>query len=269
MTDRPIKPVLLTGASGALGRHLASALTCSGWTLRLTDIVAFPGKVPPKATFTLADLADAGAVSRLAEDCGTILHFGGVSKDRPFDEVLRPNIVGLHHIYEAARRERARVVFASSNHVTGFYERTDVVDDLAPLLPDSDYGLSKAYGELMAKLYWLKHGVESVLLRIGNCAPEPTDARTSAIWLSYNDLAALVERAVMAPNVGCEVVWGASKNSVLTWWGKDAREKLGWEPRDSSDQHVVRLAHKRSADPISERYMGGDFCANGFSRPLR
>jgi uronate dehydrogenase len=268
MSDRPAKPVLLTGASGALGRHLAAALAAQGWTLRLTDIVAFPGSLPPNTTFTRADLADAPAISPLAEGCGAILHFGGIARDQPFDEVLRPNIIGLYHIYEAARREGARVVFASSNHVVGFHERTERIDDMAPLLPDSYYGLSKTYGELLARLYWHKHGVESVLLRIGSCAPEPWDARSLAIWLSYPDLTRLVERAVLARDVTCDVVWGRSKNSLLSWWSKDARAKLGWEPEDSSDQFVSRLAQKRSANAISERYMGGDYCANDFSRPL-
>ena len=38
MSDTPAKPVLLTGASGALGRVLTKSLSGQGWTLRLTDI---------------------------------------------------------------------------------------------------------------------------------------------------------------------------------------------------------------------------------------
>lgn len=268
MADRPLKPLLLTGAAGALGRHLAAALAAKGWTLRLTDIAAFPGALPPNTIFSRADLADGAAISRLAAGCGAILHFGGIARDQPFDAVVPPNIIGAHHIYAAARRERARVVLASSNHVAGFHERTERIDDVAPLLPDSYYGLSKAYAELLARLYWEKHRVESVLLRIGSCAPEPWDARSLQIWLSYADLTRLVERAVLAPDVGCAVVWGSSRNAALSWWGKDARAKLGWEPQDSSDRFAAHLAQKRSADPIAERYMGGDFCANGFSRPV-
>ena len=119
------RPVLLTGASGALGRVLAHGLAAQGFDLRLTDIAPFPGQMPAGAAFTALDLNDGVALLRLAEGCGTILHFGGISVDRPFEEVLGPNIRGLHHVYEAARRERARVVFASSNHSIGFHERTD------------------------------------------------------------------------------------------------------------------------------------------------
>ncbi|MDR3537607.1 MAG: NAD(P)-dependent oxidoreductase [Acetobacteraceae bacterium] len=134
--DVPNKPVLLTGASGILGRVLAKALAEQGWPLRLTDRVPFPGPVPDGATFTQVDLTDGAAVLRLAEGCGTIVHFGGIAFEHPFETVIEPNIRGLYHAYEAARREGARMVFASSNHVVGFYERTQVLDHDCYLRPD-------------------------------------------------------------------------------------------------------------------------------------
>jgi len=79
MSDKPAKPVLLTGASGALGRVLAKSLSAEGWTLRLTDIVPFPDAVPTGASFTKSDLNDGVAILRLAEGCGAIVHLGGVS----------------------------------------------------------------------------------------------------------------------------------------------------------------------------------------------
>ena len=198
MSDRPAKPVLLTGASGALGRVLTKSLSAEGWTLRLTDIAPFPEAVPAGASFTKADLNDGVTMLRLAEGCGAIVHLGGVSVERPFEEVLGPNIRGLYHIYEAARREKARVIFASSNHSIGFHERTETIGADTQFLPDGFYGLSKAYGELMGRLYWYKHGVESVFVRIGSAFPEPTNARMLATWLSYPDLSRLVIRCVLA-----------------------------------------------------------------------
>jgi uronate dehydrogenase len=177
MSEIPDKPVLLTGASGALGRHLAQSLSAAGWNLKLTDIAAFPDAVPAGSSFTRADLNDGMAMLKLAEGCGMILHFGGISTEHPFEVVLGPNLRGLYHIYEAARREGARVLFASSNHSIGFHERSVRLDDDCQFMPDSFYGLSKAYGELMGRMYWLKHGVENVNVRIGSCFPEPVDAR--------------------------------------------------------------------------------------------
>ena len=266
MTDAPAKAILLTGASGNLGRMLAKALGGEGWTLRLTDIAPHPDPLPAGAAFTRSDLNDGVTILRLAEGCGAIVHLGGVSVERPFEDVLGPNIRGLYHIYEAARREHARVIFASSNHAVGFHERTESLAADTQFLPDGFYGLSKAYGELMGRLYWFKHGVESVFIRIGSCFPEPANARMLATWLSYADLARLVVRCVTTEKVGCRVVWGASDNQRMTWWRDDDRDVLGWTPQDSADPFAGQLAGKVSGDPIEERYMGGNFCSLDYSR---
>jgi len=266
MTDTPAKPVLVTGASGALGKVVVKSLGALGWKLVLTDIVPFPEALPTGAAFTRADLNDGVTMLRLAEGCGTIIHLGGGSTEQPFEAVIGPNIRGLYHIYEAARREKARVIFASSNHSIGFHERAESIGADTQFLPDGYYGLSKAYGELMGRLYWFKHGVENVNVRIGSAFPEPVNARMLATWLSYPDFARLMQRCVLAPKVGCCVVWGASRNAKMTWWRDDARAVVGWAPEDSADGFAGQLAGKVSGDPVEERYMGGGFCSMEYSR---
>ena len=260
-----LKPVLLTGASGALGRMLARELAARGFRLVLTDIAPFPDAVPEGARFTRADLEDGVTILRLAEGCGTILHFGGISVEQPFETVMGPNIRGLFHIYEAARREGARVVFATSNHAIGFHERTETLDADCAFRPDGFYGLSKAYGELMGRLYWDKHGVENVNVRIGSCFPEPVDARMLSTWISYGDLARMMERCILAERVGHAVIWGAGANPA-SWWAKDHRHRIGWAPQDSAEQFRDKVGGKVSGDPVTERHQGGGFCAQGYSR---
>ncbi|MBB5688377.1 NAD(P)-dependent oxidoreductase [Roseomonas alkaliterrae] len=264
----PAKPVLLTGASGNLGRHLAKELAARGWRLRLTDIAPFPDPLPAGAAFVKADLNDGVALLRQAEGCGAILHFGGVSVERPFEEVLGPNIRGLYHVYEAARREGARVVFASSNHSIGFHERpsgnAERLDYDCAFRPDGYYGLSKAYGELMGRMYWDKHGVENVNLRIGSCFPKPVDRRMLSTWLSYADLTRLVERCVLAERAGHAVIWACSDNPA-SYWGRDHRERIGWAPQDSAEPWRPEVGGI-TADPVTERYQGGSYTAIEYSR---
>ncbi|MFT8247113.1 NAD-dependent epimerase/dehydratase family protein [Roseomonas sp. BN140053] len=260
------KPVLLTGASGALGSMLATELAERGWGLVLTDIRPFPGPLPLGARFAQVDLCDRAAVLEVARGCSTIVHFGGVSTERPFEEVLGPNIAGLFHVYEAARAAKARVIFASSNHAIGFHERTSVLDADCELRPDTYYGLSKAYGELMGRLYWYKHGVESISIRIGSGFPEPKDRRMLSSWLSYADLARLTVAGLQAEDVGCELIWGSSNNS-RTWWRRDSRERIGWAPQDSADEYSEALGSIVSNDVVAERYQGGHLCARDYSRP--
>jgi uronate dehydrogenase len=265
----PSKPVLLTGASGNLGRHLAKALADQGWRLRLTDIVPFPDPLPAGASFVKSDLNDGVALIRQAEGCGAILHFGGVSVERPFEEVLGPNLRGLYHVYEAARREGARVVFASSNHSIGFHERprgnNERLDYDCAFRPDGYYGLSKAYGELMGRMYWDKHGIENVNLRIGSCFPKPIDRRMLSTWLSYDDLTRLIERCVHSPRTGHAVIWACSGNPA-SYWGKDHRERIGWTPQDSAEPWRSEV-EGITADPVTERYQGGGYTAIEYSRP--
>jgi uronate dehydrogenase len=270
MSDHPpAKPVLLTGASGALGTMLARELGRAGWRLRLTDIAPFPDPLPPGAAFQRADLNDGVSLLRQAEGCGAILHFGGVSVEQPFETVLGPNLRGLHHVYEAARRERARVVFASSNHSIGFHERPKgndaKLDAACAFRPDGFYGLSKAYGELMGRLYWDKHGVENVNLRIGSCFPEPANARMLSTWLSYADLARLAQAAVVAPRTGHCVIWACSNNPA-SFWGADHRERIGWQPQDSAEAFRARVEGEVTGDPVVERYQGGDYTAMDYTR---
>lgn len=266
MTDTPAKPILLTGASGALGRVLVRAFGALGWRMVLTDIAPFPDALPACAVFTAADLSDGVAILRLAEGCGAIVHLGGVSVEQPFEAVIGPNIRGLYHVYEAARREKARVIFASSNHAVGFHERMESLGADTTFLPDGYYGLSKAYGELMGRMYWFKHGVKSVFVRIGSATPEPANARMLASWLSYGDFTRLMERCVLAPLAGCATIWGASDNARMTWWRDDARQALGWAPVDSADPFAGQLSGAVSGDAVEERYMGGAFCSMGYSR---
>lgn len=263
----PSRPVLLTGASGALGRQLVRHLGAAGWTLRLTDRAPFPDALPPDARFEPADLEDQAAIRRLAEGCGTILHFGGVSTDQAFELVLGANIRGAYHVYEAARENSARVVFASSNHSIGFWERDQVLDADCAHRPDSFYGLSKCYTELMGRLYWDKHGVENVNIRIGSCFPEPVDARMLATWLSYDDLARLIAAATLAPRTGHCVIWGASRNARMTWWRDDHRARIGWTPQDSADRWAGPLGDKHG-DPVAERYQGGGYTSAGYTRAV-
>ena len=77
MSRVPTKPVLLTGASGKLGRVLAKSLTDDGGTLVMTDIARFPDPVPPRAAFTQADPFAAQLAGRVSGDPVEERYMGG------------------------------------------------------------------------------------------------------------------------------------------------------------------------------------------------
>lgn len=256
----PPAPVLLTGASGRLGRVLAPALAARGWQMRLTDRVAFPDPLPPGASFTRADLHDAPALATLAQGCAAVLHFGGRAAEDAFEEILDSNLRGNFTVFEAARRAGCRVVYASSNHAFGFHPRDELLDSDCAFRPDGLYGLSKAYGELLARLYWDKHGVESISIRIGSCYPVPRNQRMLITWLAPEDLVELVCCAVLAESPGCLVVWGCSANKE-TWWRGDDRARIGWQPTESSERFSDVPPESGADDPIARRFQGGAMCS--------
>jgi uronate dehydrogenase len=221
-----VKTLLLTGASGHLGRVLTESLREKGYRLRLSDI-ATRDDVPGEAEFATADLADEDAVLALCDGVEGIAHFGAIASESSFEAILEANIRGTYHVFEGARRNKARVVFASTNHAIGFHERNERLGEDCHFRPDSFYGLSKAFGELLGRHYWDKHGVESASIRIGSCFAEPSDTRQLSTWLSFADLTELVHRCFAVDVLGCAVFWGVSAND-RRWWSDHAQELIGF-----------------------------------------
>jgi uronate dehydrogenase len=254
--------IILTGAAGRLGRVLAPALGALGLPLRVSDrpaadLAGLPGE--PIA----ADLADAAAVATLCRDATAILHFGAMATEADFDTILEANLRGTYNVFEAARTNQARVIFASSHHVIGFHERGRQLTPDSAYRPDSLYGLSKAYGELLARLYFDKHGVESASLRIGTCGPAPRSARHLSTWVSPDDLVAAVTACLTAPVLGCRVIWGVSDNTQRWWVGDDAAE-LGYVPTDNAERSGSALDPAAPDETAyAARWQGGRFCEFG------
>lgn len=268
MTTTPSAPfnrLLLTGAAGGLGKVLRDSLRPLANVIRLSDIANIDPARDDREEVVICDLADKQAVHNLVEGVDAILHFGGVSTEHSFEDILGANICGVFHIYEAARRHGVkRVIFASSNHVIGFYKQDEVIDAHSPRRPDSYYGLSKCYGEDMATFYFDRYGIETVSIRIGSSFPEPHNRRMMSTWLSFGDLTQLLERSLVTPNVGHTVVYGMSNNKEV-WWDNRYATALGFEAKDTSEvfRDQIEAQPMPAADDPAKVYQGGAFCAAG------
>ncbi|MGN6579662.1 MAG: NAD-dependent epimerase/dehydratase family protein [Bordetella sp.] len=256
--------LLLTGAAGGLGKVLRPRLKAYADVLRVSDIGAMDSAQAGEEV-VVCDLADNGAVDTLVQGCDAIVHLGGVSVERPFEEILPANIQGVYNVYEAARRHGVRrVIFASSNHTIGFYRQNQVIDaDVLPR-PDGYYGLSKVFGENLSRFYFDRYGIETVCIRIGSSFPEAKDRRMLVTWLSYDDLEQLVVRGLFTPNVGHTIVYGASDNRD-SWWDNNRATHLGFAPKDSSEQFRAKVETQPEPDPTdpANRYQGGGFVKAG------
>ncbi len=257
--------LLLTGAAGGLGKALRPRLKAYCDVLRLSDIADLGSAAPGEELMPVA-LEDKAAVDTLLQGVDAVVHLGGVSTEHSFEEILPANISGTYHVYEGARRHGARrILFASSNHVTGFYKQSETIDNTVPLRPDSYYGLSKAFGENLAQFYWDRYGIETVSLRIGSSFPEPRDRRMLASWMSYDDLERLVMAALTAPVVGHSIIYGISNNSTA-WYDNSKARHIGYRPHDSSDAFRAAVEARQPRIDITEPaaiYQGGGFVKQG------
>jgi NAD dependent epimerase/dehydratase family len=94
------------------------------------------------------------------EGVDATVHLAGIPHEDSFDRMLQTNVVGTYNVYQAACKQGCpRVVFASSLHVTGFYDAGERISPELPVRPDSFYGVSKACGENLGRLYADKHGL--------------------------------------------------------------------------------------------------------------
>lgn len=261
----PFHRLLLTGAAGGLGRVLRPRLKPWCTTLRLSDIADL-GAAASGEELQPAALEKADQVHALLDGVDAVVHLGGVSVEGPFEPILQANIVGACNLYEAARRRGIkRIVFASSNHVSGFYRQDEVIDPSMPMRPDGHYGLSKAFGENLAQFYFDRYGLETVSLRIGSSFPEPKDRRMLATWLSYDDLERLVVASLTAPLVGHTVIYGVSDNTT-SWWDNTGARHIGYRPQDSSEPFRAAVEARQPVLDLTNPaviYQGGGFVTQG------
>lgn len=265
MTIKNHERLLLTGAAGALGGALRGRLQANCRVLRLSDRADL-GVPAEHEEIVQADLADAAAVHAMVEGVDAIVHLGGVSVEAPFQPILQANIVGMYNLYEAARQHGTRrVVFASSNHVTGFYRQSETINASHPPRPDGLYGVSKAFGEDLSRYYFDRFGIETACVRIGSAFPEPKDRRMLATWLSVDDLHRLITACLTTPVLGHTILFGMSNNAV-TWWDNSQARHVGYAPQDSSDGFREAVFARTSApdlnDPVAQ-FQGGAFVRIG------
>ena len=265
MTIRVHRKLLLTGAAGGLGKVLRERLNENCEVLRLSDVAGL-GAAGDREEIVPGDLADAGAVDAMVKGVDAIVHLGGYSVEGPFQPILQANIIGAYNLYEAARKHGVtRIVFASSNHVTGFYRQGETIDADHPPRPDGIYGLSKAFGEDLSRLYFDRYGIETACLRIGSSYPEPKDRRMLATWLSYADLHRLVTACLTTPVLGHTIIFGMSDNSV-TWWDNRRARHVGYRPLDSSDSFRESIFANTPAPDLQDPaavHQGGVFVRTG------
>ena len=161
--------VLVTGATGFTGGHLARALAARGYAVRalVRDTAAAQPLRAAGIELATGDLRNTEAVSAATRGVDVVYHIAAIYRQAGLrtEEYRAVNTAAVRTVIEAAARAGARrVVHCSTVGVHGDVERPPAGED-APFKPGDVYQKTKLEGEQVARQAAADTGVEVVIAR--------------------------------------------------------------------------------------------------------
>lgn len=179
--------VLVTGASGRLGRRIVTLLA------KTCEVTAFDAKEGESGAryHIRGDILDFDAVKRAMRGQDAVIHLAAalVAHRLPDELLVRTNVMGTWHVFAAAAEAGVRkIVHTSSETATGVVfadpSRPPLylpVDEDHPLHPAEPYGTSKAISEEIAKMFALRGGMTVTVIRPTLVATETITPKLAAL----------------------------------------------------------------------------------------
>ena len=174
-----MKSILLTGAAGFIGSHLAETLVTQGHRLRAfihynsrgdTGLLrCLEPRILKEIEIIPGDLADASAVHKAVLGCDTVFHLGAIvsvpfSYHNP-DQVASANITGSLNVFLACREAGVeRLLHTSAGEVYGTARSVPISED-HPLQAQSPYAASKIAADKLAESFYAAYGLPVVTVR--------------------------------------------------------------------------------------------------------
>jgi UDP-glucose 4-epimerase len=164
--------ILVTGATGFIGRHLVARLRQDGYVVRaLTHDPGWPTTCPEGIESVVGDVCDAQAMKTVAAGCDVVFHLAGkahsLSEARGDEEVYRAiNADGTRHVLEGAAAGGARCFVLFSSVKAMGEEAPECLDETREARPATAYGRSKLAAEHLVLDYGKRSGLHVVCLRL-------------------------------------------------------------------------------------------------------
>lgn len=164
---------LITGGCGFIGGHLVRAIRSKGHRVTVVDDLSSGSRdvLPDGVRLIIGDVANAATMIDAMRGVDGCFHLAAIaSVQRSIEdwiETHRVNLTGTISVFDAARRNRVPVVYASSAAVYGNQEIMPIAET-APTHPLTAYGADKFGCELHARVAGLSHAIPSMGFRFFN-----------------------------------------------------------------------------------------------------
>ncbi|MDQ6896497.1 MAG: NAD(P)-dependent oxidoreductase [Actinomycetota bacterium] len=232
--------IFFTGASGKAGRHVAPYLAERGHEVTNADLVPLGHADISDLTVDLTDIGETySALAGLARSAelelpqkpsyDAVVHFAAIPAILRSSDATTyaTNILSTYNVLEAATRLGVRkIVFASSETTYGICfaqgERRPLyvpVDEDHPTVPEDSYAMSKVAGEVTARSFQARTGIDIYGLRINNVIEpheylekfpaflaDPSRRRRNIFaYIDARDLGLMVQRCLEVDGLGYEL----------------------------------------------------------------
>ena len=236
------KKILVTGSAGGVGRVVCKVLKEAGHRVRGFDLIMTPG-VDDSA---VGNILDRAAVLEAAAGMDTVIHLAATADESDFlQQLIEPNVRGLYHVGDAARRQGAnRLILASSVQVVFGHDwsKKPVRREDGPRVINH-YALTKLWAEDLGEMYARVYAMSVIAARLGWLPRSRVHAEElqaspfgADLYLSHGDAGRFFLACVesdLAPG-RFEALFATSKPAGRERIDLSATQKLiGYEPRDT------------------------------------
>ncbi|MBV7297357.1 NAD-dependent epimerase/dehydratase family protein [Enterovibrio paralichthyis] len=164
---------LVTGGCGFIGSHLVESLLADGHHVRVVDNLStgYRSNVPPHCEVRVADICNDGVLEDAMEEMDGCFHLAAIASVERSNEAWVDthdvNLTGSIRVFDAARKAKTPVVYASSAAVYGDNAEMPLCER-SVLRPLTAYGADKLGSELHARVASMVHGVPTTGMRFFN-----------------------------------------------------------------------------------------------------